>query len=342
MLNAILVGCGGISDAWLTALRETPVLAQTIRLAGFVDLDLATARARAAKHGYSEAHCSTDLAAMLDSLKPEIVFDLVVPPARHDVVQQALAAGAHVLSEKPMANSLDEARALIAAADSAGLRHAVIQNRRFLPGIRRAKSLIDSGAIGELTAVHSDFFLGAHFGGFREQMRHVLLLDMSIHTFDAARYLIGAVPEAVYCRESNPKGSWYAQGASADALFDFAGGVTASYRGSWCAEGANTAWEASWRIIGTKGTLLWDGNDVLSAHVVVGDEGFIRPLATLEIPAAPELIQGHAGVIADFVHAIQSGQPPLTEGRDNIQSLAMVTAAIESAETGQRQAITFR
>ena len=61
-----------------------------------------------------------------------------------------------------------------------------------------------AGTLGPLTTLHSDFYIGAHFGGFREQMRHVLLLDMAIHTFDAARLLSGADPVAVYCQEWNP------------------------------------------------------------------------------------------------------------------------------------------
>lgn len=336
MFTAVLVGCGAMSDGWLTALRETPFLAQSVRVAGLVDLDPEVARSRGEKHGLS-VPTGGDLAAMLTAVAPDLVFDLVVPPARSEVVLTALRHGAHVLSEKPMGTSLDEARALIAAADAAGRRHAVIQNRRFLPGIRRARALIDSGALGDLVAVHQDFFIGAHFGGFRDRMDHVLLLDMAIHSFDAARFLIGQAPQWAYCRETNPKGSWYAHGASADALFDFAGGVTMTYRGSWCAEGASTAWECAWRIVGTRGTLLWDGNDGFQAQAVAGSEGFLRPLQPVEVPPLPEpLIEGHAGVIADFVQAVTDDRAPMTEGRDNIQSLAMVLAAIASAETGTR------
>ena len=335
MLRAVLVGCGAMADGWLRALKETPELAASVQLVGMVDLNIDAAKTRAGKHGLT-VDCGTDLGQMLATQKPDLVFDLVVPPARHAVVTQALGAGAHVLSEKPMANTLYEARDLIAVADSVGRLHAIIQNRRFLRGIRRVKALLDSGALGEMTALHQDFFIGAHFGGFRDQMAHVLLLDMAIHSFDAARWLIGAAPTAVYCRETNPKGSWYAQDASADALFDFANGVTMTYRGSWCAEGANTAWECTWRIIGTKGTILWDGNDGITAQVVDGTEGFLRPLTPVEVPDLPEMVEGHAGVILDFVLAVQGGTLPLTVGQDNIHSLAMVFAAIESAETGVR------
>ncbi len=77
---------------------------------------------------------------MLAQLKPDLLFDLVVPPARFEVVKSALAAGCHVLSEKPMANTLDEAAQIVDLAAKAGRVHAVIQNRRFLTGIRRVKA----------------------------------------------------------------------------------------------------------------------------------------------------------------------------------------------------------
>lgn len=340
MLTAVMAGCGAMSDGWLTALREIPFLKDNVRLVGMVDLDPDVALRRAEKHGLNGLSIGADLPRMLAQLKPDLLFDLVVPPARFGVVEAGLAAGCHVLSEKPMANTLDEAKALIDLAAQSSKIHAVIQNRRFLPGIRRTKALIEAGTLGDLTAVHVDFFIGAHFGGFRDAMDHVLLLDMAIHTFDAARYLIARKPISVYCRETNPKGSWYAHGAAADALFDFEDGVAMTYRGSWCAEGANTAWESTWRIIGTKGTLLWDGNEGFDAHVVAGDEGFFRPLEAVEVPPLAEsLIEGHGGVIADFVQAVLSGDTPLTVGSDNIQSLAMVSAAIESATAGEKRRV---
>lgn len=336
MFAAIMVGCGAMSKGWLRAIADTPQLSSTVRIAGFVDIDREAAKSRASEFA-PDAATGPDLAGMLADLKPDMVFDLVVPNARRTVVLTALAAGAHVLSEKPMAVSLDDARAMIAAAQGADRLHAVVQNRRFLPGIRRVKAFLAEGALGELTQVHADFFIGAHFGGFRDAMDHVLLIDMAIHTFDAARFLIGTEPFAVYCRESNPRGSWYAHGAAAEALFDFDGGVGFSYRGSWCAEGANTTWECSWRIIGTKGTLIWDGGEGFTAHVVAGDSGFFRALVPLRIPPleAP-LTEGHAGVIADFIAAVQHRKRPMSAGTDNIHSLAMVLGAIASSETTQR------
>jgi predicted dehydrogenase len=327
-----------MAKGWLRAVTAEPDLADRIAVVGLVDLDPARARALADEFGLAEARVGGDLDGMLAELKPDLVFDIVFPTARAAVVQKALRAGAQVLSEKPLAVSIDEARSLIALAHETGRLHAVVQNRRFIPGVRRMRRMVEAGTLGEITGVHTDFFIGAHFGGFREEMRHVLLLDMAIHTFDAMRYVIDRAPLAVYCHETNPAGSWYAHGASAAAIFEFEGGAMATYRGSWCAEGANTSWESRWRVTGTRGTLLWDGGDGFEARVVRDGEGLLRQSDPVPVPqpADPAATAGHASVIRDFVTSLDAGREPETVATDNLKSLAMVFAAIESAETGRR------
>ena len=335
--KAILVGCGNMAATWVRALLE-PTLAGRIVLTGLVDLDLAAAERLRGEFDMRECPAGTDLDTMLSDLRPDIVFDVAVPSARLDVVRTSLGHGCHVLSEKPMATSLADARRIRQAAAEAGRLFAVCQNRRFKEGIRRVRAAIDSGVLGRVNAIHCDFFVGAHFGGFREVMQHVLLLDMAIHTFDAARFLSGQEPVAVYCHESNPESSWYAHGSAANAIFEFTGDVVFNYRGSWSAEGANTSWDSAWRIVGSKGTLLWDGENEFASNVVDGDEGFFRPLRHFAVPAVPDmrLANGHVSVIDDFLRAIEEGREAETSGRDNIRSLAMVFSAIESAATRTR------
>jgi predicted dehydrogenase len=330
-----------MARSWIKALGD-PDLAGRVAVVGLVDLDPDAAARLRDEVGLTNVRLGSDLAEMLAMTKPDLLFDIVVPSARRAVVATGLAHGCHVLTEKPMAASLDEARSLLRLARDAGKLHAVVQNRRYIAGVRRIRQLLSDGALGELTSLHADFFIGAHFGGFREAMQNVLLLDMAIHTFDAARFMAGEDAQAVYCHETNPRGSWYAHGAAANAIFEFADDVIFTYRGSWVAEGANTSWESAWRIVGTRGTLLWDGNERLEAHVVDGGEGFHRPLAALGVPPAanPAKTHGHASVIAEFIDAIDTGRVPETAGADNIKSLAMVFGAIESARTRQRVPIT--
>lgn len=342
MFTAVIAGCGGMSKGWLSALAEHPLLKGRVRIVGLVDLHLPTAEERAAEFGLADAVLGTDLDAVLTHTKPDLLFDVVIPVAREAVVETGLKHHCHVLSEKPMAASLAAGRALVEQAAAAGRVHAVVQNRRFIPGVRRIRRLIETGVLGELTALHCDFFIGAHFGGFREEMENVLLLDMAIHTLDAARFMSGVAPKAVYCLETNPRGSWYSHGAAANAIFEFEDDIVFNYRGSWSAEGANTSWESAWRVIGTRGTLLWDGADRFEANVVAGDTGFFRDLASVEVlqPANLDQTYGHASVISEFLDAIEQGRQPETASSDNIKSLAMVFAAIESAKTRQRVTIS--
>ncbi|MEJ6846583.1 Gfo/Idh/MocA family protein [Sinorhizobium fredii] len=341
ILRAVLCGCGAMARGWVKAIAADPDLRSAIRIVGLVDVKPEIAVALATAFDLEDAVIGSDLDAVLAQTTPDILFDIVVPAARRDVVATGFRHGCHVLSEKPMAASLDAGRELIRLADEAGKLHAVVQNRRFISGVRRIRRFVEQGGLGELTGMHCDFFIGAHFGGFREEMEHVLLLDMAIHTFDAARFIADKMPLAVYCHEENPRGSWYRHDAAATAIFELSDNVTFTYRGSWCAEGANTSWESAWRITGTQGTLLWDGAESFRANTVASSEGLLREPVPLEIPqpADPRQTHGHASVIADFIAAIRSGKKPETASDDNINSLAMVFAAIESARIRQRVTI---
>jgi predicted dehydrogenase len=327
-----------MSKGWLRAIKETPALAAGIEVKGLVDVNPAAAEKLAEEFALTDAVIGTDLADVIAKSKADIVFDVVIPTARFNVVSTALKAGCHVLSEKPMATSLAEGAALIDLAADTGKIHAIIQNRRFISGVRRMRRFVESGAIGDITAIHCDFFLAPHFGGFREEMQNVLLLDMAIHTFDAARYVADKKPIAVYCVERNPKGSWYQNGASANATFEFADDVVFTYRGSWCAEGERTSWESQWRLVGSKGMLSWDGEETFRAAVAGTEPGLLHGFTPVDVPAPAhdEETHGHASVIADFVAAIKTGKTPETVSSDNIRSLAMVFGAIESAKTGKR------
>ena len=332
MVNVVLVGCGAMSKAWLEAAGQTG-----IRVVGLVDLDADRARARAREFDLDGAAIGTNLDTILDQTKPDAVFDVVVPAARRDVALSAFAHHCHLLTEKPLADSPDNARAIIDGARRAGRIHAVVQNRRYIANVRRIRRFLDSGAIGAPTSIHADFFVAPHFGGFREEMRHVLLLDMAIHTFDAARYMVNGEPLGAYCQEWEPPNSWFRQGSSASATFELGDGKVFTYRGSWCADGFRTSWEGAWRVVGERGSLVWDGYDNVSAQVVRPvREGLLDLVEPLTVPPLDprDRIGGHRGVIQDFVRAVETGVEPETRGSDNFKSLAMVFGAIESAETG--------
>ncbi len=335
-LTALLVGAGGMGRTWAANLMAY----DAVRLGGWVDLQPEKAVAAAAELSLDGILIGDDLERVIAELRPDFVVDVSVPEAHHAVTLTALAAGVPVLGEKPMAVTMDHAREMVAAAERAGRLYMVSQSRRYNAKLHALRQLVLEH-VGTPGILSSDFFIGPHFGGFRETMAHPLLLDMAIHTFDAARYVAGADPVAVYCEAWNPAWSWYNGAACATALFEMSGGLRYSYRGSWCSEGRPTSWEAEWRVVGRHGTATWDGHGVPEAEVAIGTDGFIRSTERHVGRLAQDVPQGIAGSLRDFVDALRTGATPMGECHDNIKSLAMVFAAIESAETGSRVPVRF-
>lgn len=335
-LQAVLVGCGGMAGAWLRPISGM----RDVEIAGLVDIRESAARRRREEFVLPKAEVGDDLRTMLKVVKPDIVFDVTVPESHCEVTCEALRRGCHVLGEKPLADSMDNAKRMVSAAGRARRLYAVIQNRRYLPQIETFRRLIASGRLGDLTTLNVDFYVGAHFDGFRAQMRHVLLLDMAIHTLDAIRFLSAREPVAVTAVDFNPPGSWYRHGASAVAVFEMSGNVTATYRGSWCSEGLHTSWEGEWRAVATGGSALWDGHDTFRAQRAVAGKRLVWDTRDIAVkPLARRGPWGHDALIREFVRCVRTGTAPRTVCTDNIKSLAMVFGAIESAESGRRVCI---
>ncbi|RUS45386.1 Gfo/Idh/MocA family protein [Cohnella sp. AR92] len=332
--RVIVVGCGGMARVW----TEYALERQDTEIVGLVDVNPEAAAKMASQYNL-DCGAYADLRTAIGETGANLVFDVTVPATHYAIASTAMEAGCDVFGEKPMAAAMKEALDLIRISDRTGRAMAVMQNRRYDANIRALRGLIDQGTIGRVGFIGADFFIGAHFGGFRDAMESPLILDMAIHTFDQARFLAGADPVSVYCQEFNPPGSWYRGNAAAVCLFEMSDGSVFSYRGSWCAEGAPTSWEASWRINGERGTAMWDGDQAPYAEVVAdGDqEGrFIREYERVEAAFDWTGRKGHAGCLDEMFAALKEGRRAETDCRDNLYSIAMVLGSIESARTGRK------
>jgi predicted dehydrogenase len=224
----------------------------------------------------------------------------------------------------------------VCASEETGKLYMVSQSRRWEPKHDSLRRTILSGAIGAVTTINCDFYMGVHFGGFRDEMPSPLLLDMAIHHFDLARCLTGADPVAVYAKEFNPAGSWYGGAAAASCMFEMGNGVVFTYRGSWCSYGCHTSWNGDWRIIGDRGTLIYERDEDPRGEAVAGEDGFYRSLAEVPIADSPMQKTYMHGALAEMLDFLRTGRLPQTECHDNIKSLAMVFGAVESAREGSR------
>lgn len=329
----VVAGCGGMSNTWI----DYAMKRENAEIVGLVDIFEESAKAMAAKKGL-EVPTFTDLGTALEATGANLVFDVTIPASHKQVAITAMRAGCNVFGEKPMAESYEDAKEIVTVSQETGKRYSVMQNRRYLPQIRSFRDVLRNDTIGTVGSIHADFFLGAHFGGFRDLMDSPLIIDMAIHTFDQARFIIDADPVSVYCHEFNPPGSWYKGNASAICIFEMSDGSVFSYRGSWCADGLNTSWESDWRVTGSKGGARWDGSGMPYGEYVDTSkpDAFIRELIKFEGTKNWNGQEGHFGCFDEMFAALEEGRPAETDCLDNIKSVAMVFGAVESARTGKK------
>jgi predicted dehydrogenase len=336
--RVVIAGCGGMANTWVDYAKER----EDTEIVGLVDIKEEFAQAMAERKGLA-CRTFTDIKQAIKETGATLVFDVTIPASHYAISTAALELGCDVFGEKPLAETMSDCNEIVRMAHETGRTHAVMQNRRFDPRIRAFQGLIAEGTIGKIGFVGADFFIGAHFGGFRDAMESPLLLDMAIHTFDQARYISGANPVSVYCHEFNPPGSWYAGNAMAICIYEMSDGSVFNYRGSWCAEGVPTSWEASWRVTGEHGTAIWDGAGNPYAEIVAaGDQSgkFHRDYVRVETQLPEMANTFHKGCLDDMFDALEEGRKPETDCSDNIYSMAMVLAAVESAKTGQKVLIS--
>ena len=331
-LRGVLVGLGGRGRYWFANARRHPDVAW----AAFVEPDAAS-RERALAAGVPEGDIFPTLDEALAALHGEADFALdVTPPATHEAVaMQAFAAGLHLIGEKPMSDDFAAARRMVEAGRRARRRHMITQNYRFGAQPRTSRRLIAEGLLGPVGQVDVQFYMpwadkaGSHY----VEHPYMFTKDMGIHHFDLLRYLLGADPLSVRCVTWNPAWGWHKGDASHVAVFTFPDGVVATHRGCGCAVGTRTTWNGEWRIAGPRGTLTWEGADMFRTWLHRTE----RPLREQVFPDPPALPAGQDPLLSEFVAAIREGRDPECNAADNLRSLAMVEAAVRSAEAGGQE-----
>jgi predicted dehydrogenase len=206
-------------------------------------------RKLASEHGISRV--TTDLDAALADKKDELFFDAASTQLRAGLLSKAIDAGKHVYCEKPIAENLADALAVAKKAKKAGIKHGVVQDKLFLPGLLKIKMLRDSGFFGRMLSVRGEFGYWVFEGDWQPAQRPSwnyraaegggIILDMVCHWRYVLDNLFGRV-EAVSCLGAThiPE-RWDERGrkytADTDdacyATFQLEGGVIAQINSSW-------------------------------------------------------------------------------------------------------------
>lgn len=333
MNRIAIAGCGGMARTWVRYTLER----QDCEIVALADVSLEAAKKMADEFGLTCPVFPT-IQAAIEATHPNLVYDITPPDFHCSVSTLAMQMGCDVMSEKPISNDVEQAKSLVRTSEETGRFYSLMQNRRYLPGIQDVRDFLAAEELGKPGMLCADFFIGAHFDGFRKVMDNPLLLDMSVHTFDMARFLLGADAVSVYCHAFNPSGSWYEGDASALCIFEMSNGSLFSYRGSWSAEGHFTSWESDWRIQCEKGTILWDGNDKMSARIAAPSDPsqFMYDSRELTIPRRYNARTGHEGCLDAMFDAYNNHRPAETCGTSNLNSVMMCLAAVRSAKEGRK------
>lgn len=325
-----LIGAGAMGRQWLALLDGHP----EVDLVGIVDLDLASAaEAQSSVTSTGTVVVGESLQDILSRTPVDAIVNVTVPDAHYSVNTEALTLGVSVLCEKPVAPTVEQAMRMAATAQLSERLLMTSQSRRYYGTLQRFRDSV--ATLGNIGVVTASFHRGPKFGGFRDRMEHPLLLDMAIHAFDCARYLLGREPVSVYCEEFNPPWSWYDGDAATIAVFEMEHGIRFVYDGSWCNEGLSTSWNGHWIVRGEHGSASWDGASHPSLDAPAAIEASDSDTG-VDVCTSPEEI---AGSLAEFINSLRTGEVPSGDIHSNIWTLAMVEAAVTSATTGQRVGI---
>ena len=334
-MRFIQVGIGSMGRGWLQRLTENP----DAEVVALVDVDpTALASARAAGN-YREEIC---FASLRDALKHVDADALVciTPPVHHkQCVTQAMKSGLNVITEKPMADSLPDCISILRTSRDTERTCVVSQNYRYKPETQTLAHLVRSGRIGDIGQIKIDFYMGVDFGGgFRHEIEHPLLVDMSIHHFDLIRFVTGLNAVSVRGESWNPPWSNYKGDCSSALVFELENGAHVVYNASWGANGQFCGWDGNWQIEGSKGSILYEKEQITICEV----PKLYRVTNTETVCIKkPEKI-GQEYVLNNFIHSLKRGLRPQTDVFDNIHSIAMVFAAIKAVKTGKRTPVLDR
>lgn len=316
-IPVVVVGLGQWGSLWLADIQSDP----NYELAAVVDSCAESVQKACALFGLPPGRGFTSLEAAIAHTPPGMAV-ITVPPEHHFPVAEALmAAGFHILSEKPLANSVAEALALQDAAKKQGVNFMVSQDYRWQPPVQTLRKQIQSGTIGDLGYAAYRHFQALRIGGWREEMEHVILEDMAIHHFDLLRAITGLNCLGVYAESFNPSWSWYRGGAVTMVQLAFEKEFRVSYLGTWVTSGPQDSWPGEVRIEGSRGALSMNAKGEIFSHC--GEE-------TQRVPHVPMQVTGRQYALVELHRALTTGTPAETSIADNLQSYATTRAALLS------------
>lgn len=331
-LRVAVIGCGAIAQR-----RHIPEYAQNeqVELVAFCDPVVDRAQQMAEQYGGS---AFTDYKQMLEQVKPDAV-SVCTPNALHaEMTIAAAEAGAHVLVEKPMATTDEEAQQMIEAAAKAGVYLMIGHNQRLMPPHVKAKEILQTGKLGKVLTFRTSFghpgpegwsVDGKESWFFRKEDAAMGAMgDLGVHKSDLIRWLLDdEVAQVVGFIGTLDKEDTDIDD-NANCVLRMKSGAIGSLVASW------TYYKGE-----DNSTVLWCENGVMKIGTDPDDQVIVELRdGTVEKYKVGEIAtnekQTSSGVIDAFVDCIVNKQPPSISGEEGRKSLQVILAAFESQATG--------
>lgn len=320
--------------------------------------------ARLAKD-HDVADWTTDLGAALADDSAAIYFDAQVTSERKSALLAAIAAGKHLFTEKPIADSVADGDELVAAVESAGVVNGVVHDKLYLPGLIKLKRLIDGGFFGRLLSVRGEFgywvFEGDYLPAQRPSWNYRaadgggVVLDMFCHWNYMLENLFGKVEAVTAKAVTHIPQRWDEQGEAYDAdaddaayaIFELEGGVIAQVNSSWAVR-VERKELVEFQVDGTRGSAvagLWgcrvQGRELTPKPVwnpdLPTDEDFRAQWS--EVPDNEPFGNGFRAQWEQFLVDVHLGRPHVYDLAAGVRGLRLVEAAYESSRQGRTVAL---
>jgi len=318
-----LIGAGGIASAHLDAYRTAGW-----EVAAICNRSLSRAQARAAEFA-PDARVSDRVEDILSDPSIDVVDITPHPADRLPIMEAALKAGKHVLSQKPFVLDLDQGAALVALARDNGMKLAVNQNGRWSPHMAYMREAVRAGIIGEVISAHCavhwnhGWIAGTPF----ERIEDLILYDFGIHWFDFLRSLIGDRAKSVIAMAAPAPGQTARAPLMAQVLVRMdRGQASLVFDGGTPHGPRDTTY-----VAGTHGSLRSEGPDLGQQEVtLITAAGLARPALS-----GGWFNDGFRGAMGALLVAIEDDTEPANGAAENLHSLALAFAAIRSRRTGR-------
>jgi len=325
-----------MAGRWVDWLSER--LDDRVEIAGLVDVNKEVLGDRGGRLGLNDDQLFTDYEEACAKIKADFC-GIATPPQFHSPAAiAAMDAGMAVICEKPIADTLEAAKAMAAKAVETGLPCAIIQNYRYAPNKQELVRIREEGRFGRLQHIVGryacDYRKYESWGkAWRHDMDFGLLFEGSVHHFDMLRFLSGGDCEMFQGFGWNPQWSSFKHFSSGIYLMRMNNGVHTAYEGNSSAAGVTNCWHREhYRLEFEEGTVEVGGDEVGVQITRVGQEPEVYD-------AAPMEWAGHEYLLKEFVDWLDGGAPSATRIEDNLKSFALVIAAMETTVDGQPKKI---